>query len=107
MPWAVYWVIRTEQLATDGATVRPAAALTIPALGALLIGALALLAGPDAPATLTGRLRMALDGIVVLRLAGVAQPFPIVGGLTALGGIFVGYAARLPVPAVVAGSGTR
>ena len=179
VPWAVYWITRTAFLAVDAATTRPPAAVTLPALGALLIGMVALLAGPDAPATLLGKLRMAFDGVIialssagvawllilrpaidqvrleqpgaapglallglggaliavgsvgvllafgseslrwtivegvalgiallavstfatmVLRLRGADEAFTAVGGLTALGGIVIGYAARLPVP---------
>lgn len=180
VPWLIYWLIRTGQLASGGSTARPPAALAIPATAALLIGVIALLCGPDAPVSLTGKLRLAFDGVIialsfggvawllvlqpavvqvrsahsgyasgfallalagtliavvsvglllafgseslrwtmveaislgiavtaaatfatmVLRLNGIASAFTVVGGLTALGGIVIGYAARLPVPA--------
>jgi diguanylate cyclase (GGDEF)-like protein len=176
VPWLGFWVGRGIQLALGGSVASTPPALGAPALLALVICVVALLSGPDAPATLAGKLRMALDGLIialsfaglawllvlrpavrtvdgeisgsvllalsgmlitvvsiglllafgsemlrwtmvegvalgvallaaatfatlVLRLHGVSYAFTLVGGLTAVGGLVIGYAARLPLPA--------
>ena len=173
-PWLFFWVARLAQVAVGGSESRPPAVLSAPALLALLICVVALLCGPDAPASLAGKLRMGIDGLIValsfaglawlyvlrpavaaedtwpgyallalsgmliavvsiglllafgseslrwtmvegvafgvailaaatfasliLRLRGVSYAFTLVGGATLLGGVLIGYAARLAIP---------